>query len=574
MSNKDFLFRVKADTKNYDANLAKAKKQLDGFAKANLSAGGAIKQLSGQLVSTATKFASVTAVVGGSLKVVKDAFFANEQNLDEWGRTVRASESLYKGFLNSLNTGNISGFLSNMNDIVNAARAAYNAMDELNTFNAFNQVNESKAQMNLSESIVNFREGNGSKELIRSAADTYISELRKRAEKEQETYETAIAELAARRGVTTEGLRSVLTGTYDEYIEAKGVQPTGKKNVSRGPAFWATLGGGTDYSVEKAVAIGEAEKLGEMLRNLNDTELQAVQALGKAANVTGNQIMQTERMVSRAMNARPLGGTTTNNKVTPTEKIEPFIAPDMSDRGLEWQSTDLLEKVKEINANPVNIAPPEVLAPLQQMESYADRIREKMQMAASPEQYATLAKALEGVQQNIDEFTGKKNPGEQMADGFSAAARSISSVCSALASLEDPAARVAGIIAEAIANIALTFSQSLKGTVTPWDWIAGAVAGTATMISTITAIKSATAGSYATGGVIPGNSYSGDNQIAMVNAGETILTRAQTNQLASSLQSRAAESQSRPYVTGESIYLGLNNYLKATGRGSLITSRG
>lgn len=64
MANKDFLFRAKADTSNYDANLAKARRQLDGFAKANLSAGGAIKQLSGSLVSVAARFASVTAAVG------------------------------------------------------------------------------------------------------------------------------------------------------------------------------------------------------------------------------------------------------------------------------------------------------------------------------------------------------------------------------------------------------------------------------------------------------------------------------------------------------------------------------
>lgn len=569
MSNKDFLFRVKADTANYDANLAKAKKQLDGFAKANLSAGGAIKQLSGNLISTATKFASVTAVVGGSLKVAKDAFFANEQSLDEWGRTVQASESLYKGFLNSLNNGSVDGFIARMDDIVTAARAAYNAMDELGTFNAFNQINTSKTRTELMESIAQYREGSATKEQVKAAADAYKSELRTRAEMEQKAYESAVADIAAQRGVDADALKKALSGSYGDYktLKEMPLSSTGTRSFTTGLGYTVTQ--------QVSAPANEMERLGQALRALNDTELQSLQALGAQAYNTAYQVAQVDRTVQRyASGVIKPGGTSTNNKVTPTEKIEPFIAPDMSDRGLEWQSTDLLEKVKEINANPVNIAPPEVLAPLQQMESYADRIREKMQMAASPEQYATLAKALEGVQQNIDEFTGKKNPGEQMADGFSAAASSISSVGSALASLEDPAARVAGIIAEAIANIALTFSQSLKGTVTPWDWIAGAVAGTATMISTITAIKSATAGSYATGGVIPGNSYSGDNQIAMVNAGETILTRAQTNQLASSLQSRAAESQSRPYVTGESIYLGLNNYLKSTGRGSLITSMG
>jgi hypothetical protein len=96
-----------------------------------LSAGGILRQTSTQLVATAAKFASFGAAVGGAMKLAKDAFFASEQSLDEWGRTVASSESLYKGFLNALNTGDISGYLSNISQITQAARDAYNAMDEL-----------------------------------------------------------------------------------------------------------------------------------------------------------------------------------------------------------------------------------------------------------------------------------------------------------------------------------------------------------------------------------------------------------------------------------------------------------
>ena len=67
MANKDFLFRAKADTRNYDANIAKAKQQLDGFAKANLSTGGVMKQMSSSLVATAAKFASFGAAVAGAM---------------------------------------------------------------------------------------------------------------------------------------------------------------------------------------------------------------------------------------------------------------------------------------------------------------------------------------------------------------------------------------------------------------------------------------------------------------------------------------------------------------------------
>jgi hypothetical protein len=69
----------------------------------------------------------------GALSVAKDAFFASEETVDEWGRTIDASKSLYEGFLTALNTGDISGYISRINDIVAAARAAYNELDRLGT---------------------------------------------------------------------------------------------------------------------------------------------------------------------------------------------------------------------------------------------------------------------------------------------------------------------------------------------------------------------------------------------------------------------------------------------------------
>ena len=70
---------------------------------------------------------------------------------------------------------------------------------------------------------------------------------------------------------------------------------------------------------------------------------------------------------------------------------------------------------------------------------------------------------------------------------------------------EQPAFNIMGTIAQAVATLALTFANSLKGTVTPWDWIAAAAAGTATLISTIASIRQATA--FAEGGIVSGPTY-------------------------------------------------------------------
>jgi hypothetical protein len=109
-------------------------------------------------------------------------------------------------------------------------------------------------------------------------------------------------------------------------------------------------------------------------------------------------------------------------------------------------------------------------------------------------------------------------------------------------------------------------------------FIAAASAATIGMISTIASIHSATG--YAEGGMIKGNSYSGDNIMANggaigLNAGELVLNKAQQFNLASQLEGDGNQgtTPSRPYVSGEQIYLGLNNYLRRSGRGEIITSR-
>jgi hypothetical protein len=60
----------------------------------------------------------------------------------------------------------------------------------------------------------------------------------------------------------------------------------------------------------------------------------------------------------------------------------------------------------------------------------------------------------------------------------------------------------------------------------------------------------------------------------MANAGELILSKTQQSTLAQELE-RGDEDGigGLPYVTGETIFLGLNNYLKANGYGEVVTTR-
>lgn len=179
---------------------------------------------------------------------------------------------------------------------------------------------------------------------------------------------------------------------------------------------------------------------------------------------------------------------------------------------------------------------------------------------------------------SLDEGVDLKQVTETAKDtskAWSAAASAVSQFGSALQQVEDPSAKIAGIIGQAVANIALGFAQAAASPATGaagvFGWIAAATAGLSTMAATIAAIKKTTAGSFANGGVIPGNSYSGDNQWAQVNAGEVILSRAQAGSVASQLESSEISSQPHnSYISGEQIVTVVNAYGRRTGRGEIL----
>ena len=172
-----------------------------------------------------------------------------------------------------------------------------------------------------------------------------------------------------------------------------------------------------------------------------------------------------------------------------------------------------------------------------------------------------------------------KNQSKEMSKDWSAAANAIQSVGSAMSQIEDPAAKVVGTVAQAIATIALGYAQATTSAAKlgPWAWIAFAATGLATMISTISAIHSATG--YAEGGMIKGNSYSGDNigglvdgsQLVGLNAGEIVLNASQQNTLAQNLQGGGGSARLSATVSGEQIVLAVNRYLRRSGQGELVT---
>jgi hypothetical protein len=202
----------------------------------------------------------------------------------------------------------------------------------------------------------------------------------------------------------------------------------------------------------------------------------------------------------------------------------------------------------------------------------------KEEMADYSAETANWSKNFEPYRENMDKMT-KAAKQQQMAFGM--AGQAAENLGAALAGMDDPAARAAGTVISAIANIALGFGQAVAsaGSMGPWAWLAYVAAGTAALATTISTVHSLTG--YAEGGMIKGNSYSGDNigglvdgsQFVGLNAGEIVLNSAQQNNLAQNLQGGGGTVNVAGRLVGEDIFLSADRYARRSGRGGILTGK-
>jgi len=162
-----------------------AKAQLDAASKSLTDNGQQAQQSSGMLDALASKFTiNIDALklfdIGlqatkAALDVAKDAFMSSETNVDDWGRTVRSAEGIYQSFVQSLNTGDFIGFLSNIGRVTQAAQEAYNALDELGTRMTIINPERAKLQARQQELRADIRRNGADSEVGRAA----LAELKK-----------------------------------------------------------------------------------------------------------------------------------------------------------------------------------------------------------------------------------------------------------------------------------------------------------------------------------------------------------------------------------------------------------
>ena len=260
---------------------------------------------------------------------------------------------------------------------------------------------------------------------------------------------------------------------------------------------------------------------------------------------------------------------------TDLEKLQDKIRAEISDKNIEVDTKSLSTLMKVAIENGI-----------ENMDADFTSVLQNINMDIPDERWMELVDKINeqlkdlGIEPiTLDVQTGNlKKDGKDAAMSWQEAAHSVQAVGSALQQLGDPGAKIIGTIAQAIANVALAFSEAdvkegSSGNI--WSWIAATAAGLATMVSTIATIKSSTSGNFAEGGIVPGNSYSGDNIKAYgLNSGELILSASQQNNIAGLLQGNSLENLNlSATVSAEQIRFVLNNRGRRTGRGEYVQAK-
>ena len=528
----------------------------------------------------------------GALSIAKDAFFASEATVDEWGRVVDSSKSLYEGFLTALNTGDISGYLGRIDEIVTAARKAYDELDRLGTMKTI-QAPQMSAQQTENERMrmmiqtgryiapvdgrrASMKDGqlltpeqirrieaqlqNGMKAVVTLVGN----EVKQTGKAIDAVYDRQAKELGLslkefRKGTSSMAEFDKRMAGYDQYQKWREQHTTidiksGRETVARGNPFEQFAKWGT-FRVD-------GQRYNDLVRLIQQRDQQAGQAYGMQSQAY-RTMNRAEGITLRQLMGGGSGGGGGNTKTKPTHAadFEKFISKSaLGAEGLKGSDdvnflSPYAMMLDDIKAKILDVKDADLGSALKIPDVYKDQM----------EEYAKGVTALKA--------------------SISTTANVVGTIGQAFNAIKNPAAKVAAVVSQAIANVALAYSDALAKTQAEkfniWGFIAAAAASTISMVSTIASIHSATG--YAQGGMIKGNSYSGDNIGGMVdggaggfvglNAGEVVLNAAQQNSLAQTLSGNMRSIHVVGKISGTDIILSADRTLMTQGKQLAVWGR-
>lgn len=597
---KDVIARLKADTSHWDSGLSRAGRSLDQFQQKNISLDAALQGSVRTLVRVGAQYASMGVAATAAMKVVKDAFMSSESNMDSWGGTVESVKSIYDSFCISLNNSSLDGWFSNMDNLINKARQAYDAIDDLNTKMTIINPERVKIQGLITEQ----------KEIIRKNG------------RESDAGKAAVAEINRLEPILKDTYKQEAKMNYNAFEAEvkKKLEEAGLGNLDSKSYMWLMRSFSSESEYERLKAGAKTTVVGTGRYNLDEYGHAVGEEIKVSVKNTNQKLLDLFTDEWRAQYSQYLtasysaknsafqvgiqdarytrGGSGGNSSSSSSSSRYSSGLSGISDiSGLAFGAT---KSMKELN---------EELARYKKMKEEAttsfeyneaiegiEQVQKEIAVQPITLQLGVDAEKIVPIQEIINNFF-KEHPitpemklptnffpsvsksAEDTANAWKEATRAISNAGNAMTNLEDPSAKVAGIVMQAIANIALGFAQASASPATGlagvFGWIAAVTAGVATMTATIAQIKSATE-YHAQGGMVGTSPFipkGTDTVPAMLTPGEIVLNAAQQRNMANNLQGTSnvvMQSSGESRISGEDIITVINAYGRRTGRGEIL----
>ena len=604
---------MKADVSNYDANIAKARRTLEGFKQDNLTFGGVLNQSTKSIVAAAAQYASFAAVLGTVASGFAEAVSRGTEMAREMEGVKMAFDRLNQpGLLDNLReaTHNTVNDLELMKQAVKFDNFNL-SIEQMGTFLAFAQQQAKDTGQDVNYLVDSIVTGLGRKSLpILDNLGLSAEEIRNRM-KETGDMTTAVAQIIQER---MEAAGGYVETAADRAAQAQvrldnamtELGNTMNSLTGTGATLWTELEIGAVNLANNAIK-PLIKLFNELANYINGTSAEDILTRGMT-DVT-DTVDDNGRLIRKnAINKIPeitvtgnapkvkprTGGNTTKTEQTEFQKNQQKIntltqeyvkISDNANDATRARQDEIQKEIQQLQQrnNLLKLYAEQAQGKLQGGDIQTDGLTgpnfrgfadlpsigkglssetiEKVREAMKPEN-----RAQESMARDLNKFTGYA---EKTLGGVSSIVGGMSQLGVEIPKgLQDVLGGIQGIISitTGIASI-VAMIETLN-----------AVQTTESSIKSIPGIGWLLAGGgiiHAANGYVPGNNYSGDQVPALLNSGELVLNKAQQNALANELQGNGMQNMRlRTEVSGRNLIVVIENDLKARGKGQLATFKG
>lgn len=521
-----------------------------------------------------------------ALDVAKDAFFASETNVDEWGRTLRSADGIYQSFLQSLNTSDFSGFLNNIGQVTQAAREAYNALDELGTRMTIINPERAKLQARQQELRADIRRNGAASEVGKAA----LAELKKIEPLLSKSYKTesqmnyaAFEKLVRER--LAEGGINLNQKSFNDFMKTfsnDAAFQSLRKNA-RGSLTTEMTGNAYNPNAVMTRRTVDTRNTEQKLLDLFTDEWRKANsgyltASFSAQGAAASNMLGNSRYMKTTSGGGSGGGSGTN-------------APTYADDSLAAQQAEVqrLTKLWQESGETVR---DQYLQPLVDAEKKLQQMKDEMSMQKDMAMGKYSGQGAEDFRESMRDAKGVSTFSEDTKTPLLLDEKAMKVITDQIKEITKPTRKaevsmtqqlgaIAGgmtNVVGGIENLGIEIPQGLKSILGGMQSLLSIVSGIATIVAAIQTIQTASLFKLAGGGVVHaangwvrGNSYSGDNIPALLNAGELVLNKAQQGNLASQLSDGGLGNlYLETRVDAEELIIMLNNNGMRRGLGKLI----